>query len=166
VFGVFQQLDHQFADVFIQKVMLERGKGQEPRPCNDVNAIRCTAQADERRVHLPFGGRIEEGKFLILLNIFACIHQQVFCIKNHIGVTGMVQRCKLADICMPVAVDLNGIAIRFVDDFFCGNFTNDLTLFIGLLCDQTPEFIFSLDHKRIHCRCHFTFLSFTSVIIL
>ena len=73
-FSVVQQLDHHLADVLIEVVMFQRGEGQKARARNNVDTTRCAAETNERCVHFPFSGGIEEGEFLAFLNITAGIH--------------------------------------------------------------------------------------------
>ena len=110
-FGFIHQVNRHLTDVFIEIVMFQHGERQEARARNNMNAVRCAAQANEGRVHFPFGGGIEEGKFVTFFYIFACIHQQFFRFQNDIGITGVIQRRKLADISMLVAGDLHCITI-------------------------------------------------------
>ena len=86
LFRCVQQINHLFADVFVEEVMFQRGEGQEARACNDVDAVCRSAQADERRVHFPFGGWIEEREFLSLLDVASRHHLHLGGIEDHVRV--------------------------------------------------------------------------------
>ena len=86
LFCVLEQVDDRFANVWIEKVVLEGGKGKEACPCHNVNAVDCATQANERGCHFPFRGRIEEGELLSLFDIAACHHHHLFRIEDHIRV--------------------------------------------------------------------------------
>ena len=96
-FRIIQQLDHHLADMPVEVMILQCGKWQEARACDDVNAVGCAAKANERRVHFPFGGGIEEGKFFVLGNVTPRNHKQFLRIENYIGIAGMIERRKFSN---------------------------------------------------------------------
>src|SRR5919106_3358587 len=139
-FRIVEQLDHQLPDMTVEKMIPQRGKRQETRTRHHMDAVRGAAQADEWRIHFPFGGGIEKGKLFPMVNIPAGNHLQILCIENHIGVTGMIERGEFAHFGVPVTPNLDGITICSVNYFFCWDLTNDVTLFVCLFRNQTSKF--------------------------
>ena len=156
---VLEQLDHARADVLVEEVMLQRGERQKARACHHVDAVSRSAQADEGRVHFPFGGRVEERKLGALLDVLAGVHQQILGIEDHVRVAGVIERGQLADLRVFVHVDLHGEAIGFVHHLLSGDRANDLSLFIRLFRHQTSKLVLGLDGKRVHHSGHDQFLS-------
>lgn len=131
-------------------MVLQRGEREEPCSCHDVDTVGGSAQADEWGIHFPFGGGIEEGELFSFFDITPGNHDQPFGIENYIGITGVVEGGELANLGMLLLRDLDRVAIGFIEELLGWNFTDDLTLGVGLFCDQTSKFIFRLDDKRIH----------------
>ena len=71
-FGAVQEVDHQFADVMIEIVILQGGERQEARAGDNVNTVGGTTEADEGGCHFPFSGWIEEGKLTIGFDVMRC----------------------------------------------------------------------------------------------
>src|SRR5829696_6026751 len=59
-FRVIQQLDHHLTDVAVEVMILQCGKRQEACACHNMNAVGRATQADERCIHFPFRGGVEE----------------------------------------------------------------------------------------------------------
>src|SRR5258705_10831401 len=110
-FRIIQQLVQQLGDMPVKIMILEWGKWQEARACHDMNAVRCTTQTDERRVHFPFGGGIEEGKLFVLGDVTPRNHEQSLRIENYIGIAGMIERGQLSYFSMLVTANLDRITV-------------------------------------------------------
>jgi hypothetical protein len=164
-FRVIQQLDHHLTDVAVEIMILQCGKRQEACACHNMNAVGRATQADERCIHFPFRGGVEEGKLITLFNIAPRNHLQMFRVQDHVWIAGVIERGEFTHFRMAVASDLHRIAIGLVEQFFRWDLADDITLFLGLFCDQTSKFILCLYRKCFH-RNHFGFLSFHSRMIL
>src|SRR5687768_13134475 len=110
--------------MFVQVMILQCGKRKKTRSSHNVNAVRCSTQADEGCVHFPFRGGIKEGKFFLLLNIAACYHDQSLRIENYIRIAGMIEGGKFSYFCMFLTANLNRVPICAVKYFFSGDLAN------------------------------------------
>ena len=134
----------------IEVVVLQRGERQEARTGNHVNAVRGATKADERCIHFPLGGGIEEGELLSLFNVAPGDHDESFRVEEHIGIAGMIEGGKLSHFGVSIPGDLDRVTIGFVEQLLGRDLADGFPFGVGLFRDQTSKLVLGLYHKRIH----------------